>query len=117
VLRALSSKLRFVARTYLTIALVYGAWVLVLLQFGECGLFGTACKLTADTTGSAILSAVLWVVPPIAVYSLPIAFFRGILWLPNLLIAIVQSSFFDWLFVRDVPPMNDFILALAGILP
>lgn len=46
-----------------------------------------------------------------------IAFFRALLWLPNLIIETLRGSFLNWLLLRDVPPMQEFLSALAGILP
>jgi hypothetical protein len=96
---------------------IYFFWVLTILQFRECGLFGAACSWKLDTSGEIVLSIVLAILPQVAVYSVLIAFFRAVLWLPNLIIELLRGSFLDWLLVRDVPPMKDFLSALAQILP
>lgn len=102
---------------YFTGGLVYFFWTLAVLQFRECGLFGGQCIGKFDPSGEIILGGLLAIFPQVIVYSVIIAFFRGILWLPELVIQVLRGGFLDWLLLRDIPSMREFLGALAGILP
>jgi hypothetical protein len=60
---------------------------------------------------SVVLSIITAIVPKLVLYSALIAFFRVLLWLPNLIIETLRGSFLNWLLLRDVPPMQDFLSA------
>lgn len=72
---------------YLSVANAYGLWVLVLLNFKECGMFGTACTPFFTQVVSAIIAAV-----------------RGITWLPEMIISLLRGQFLDWLFCETFMP-------------
>lgn len=91
------SILRKLGTGYLFVALTYGLWAFVLLQFRECGPFGTSC--TPFITQMATLF---------------IAVTRGLLWLPNLVIAISQGAALDWLLLRDVPPIDQIVASFSS---
>ena len=107
---------------YLIVGIIYFFWTLTFLQFRECGLF----RASSDTScygryeymsNEVVLSLMTAIVPKLALYSVSIAFFRALLWLPNLMIETLRGSFLTWLFLRDVPPMHEFFLIWAQILP
>jgi hypothetical protein len=84
-------------KVYVVIGLAYAFWAFALLSIGECGLTGINC-LPPGPRAFAV-----------AMYALAIAAARGALWLPNLLVAIGQGKFLDWLFLRDAPPLDLFL--------
>jgi hypothetical protein len=112
----MKSAMRRFLSFYVSVGVIYFFWVLTILQFRECGLFGASCSWKLDTSGEIVLGIMLAILPPVAVYSVPIAFFRAVLWLPELIIQLLRGSFLDWLLVRNVPSMKDFLSALGQLL-
>ena len=93
------ARLKQLGRIYLLIATVFGLWAMIVLQFKECGFFGTAC--------TPVITQLTTVV---------IAFFRGITWLPELIIALLRGQVIDWLLFRNVydPQIRLLIQSLWG---
>jgi hypothetical protein len=84
-------RLKLFGKIYLHLASIYGLWAMILLQFKECGFFGTTC--------TPFFTQIVTVV---------IAAFRGISWLPELVIALLRGEFLDWLLLRNfyAPPVR-----------
>lgn len=103
---------------YLSVGFAYGLWAMVVLQFRTCGIFASCPDLPQYP--SRILTLALAVLPDVLPYSMLIAIGRGLMWLPNLVLAIAgykNLSFLDWLLVRDVPSMAVFYSNVGALLP
>ncbi|MEY9198462.1 hypothetical protein ABIA16_003578 [Sinorhizobium fredii] len=117
-LKRLFQSIGWVVSIYLSIAMAYGLWVMVVLQFRTCGLLSSCPDL--PTYPSRVVNVALAFLPDIALYSILIAIGRGLAWLPNLILAVggyQGQRFLDWFLARDVLPMVDFYAALSSILP
>ena len=113
----MKSAMRRFLSFYVHVGAIYFLWVLTILQFRECGLFGASCTWKLDTSGEILLGIILAFLPQVVVFSVTIAFFRAVLWLPELISQLLGGSILDWLLVRNVPPMQDFLSALGQLLP
>lgn len=82
--------LRAAARFYVSIGTVYALWAFVVLSFRTCGLFGGVCM---EMPAFALMLQQL----TLAV----ISGFRGLLWLPEMIIAVARSQLLDWLLLRN----------------
>lgn len=112
--------LRRLVGWYVTIGGVYFLWALVVLQFRECGAFGATCDWTVDTSGELVLGLFSIVGPLPIIATAILAFARAVVWLPNLVLALIGASgasLGDWLWLRDVPPMYEFLANLGAVLP
>ena len=102
---------------YFSIGLLYGLWVFVLTGFRACGVSWCA---ELPVYHSRILNVLLEVLPDQSPYAFSIALGRALLWLPNMLLALVGhngQTFLTWLLVRDVMPMPEFYAAVGSLLP
>ncbi len=88
--------LRIVWSGYVGVGTIYGFWVLLVTQFRDCGLFTCLPDY--------------WWQFLVVIYSIAVGVFRGALWLPNLILSILQGTFVsDWVLLQDVTPLATII--------